>query len=329
MKRRAFIELIGGAAACLALILPQFARAQAIRIIGFLNNSTQQSQAHFAEAFREGLRKSGFTEGQNVALEYRWAEGKYDLLPDFAAELVHRRVALIAATGGTVSAVAAHNATKDIPIVFVMGADPLKAGLVESLNRPGTNVTGVTTLSVALTAKRIQLIRQLAPKTKKVAVLVNPNSPDAQALSDNAEQAAREIGEQINIIKAGTEQEINLATETLAREPDTGLVVTNDAFFTSQAQQIAAAAARFKLPTMYPYGVFATSGGLMSYGTKLTDAFENAGSYAAQILKGARPADLPVIQPTKFEFTINLKTAKALGLTVPANVLALADEVIE
>ena len=296
---------------------------------GFLNSATIQSQAHLAAAFRGGLEDAGYTEGRNVAIEYRWADGYYGRLPDLAADLVHRRVAVIAATGGTVAAVAAKQATTEIPIVFVMGADPIKAGLVESLNSPGTNVTGVTMFSVSLTAKRIELIHEVAPNARTVVMLVNPNSADAQAQSENAEEAAHAIGEQIQIIKAGTEDAINSALEALARQPATCLIVANDAFFSSRAQQIATLATHFRLPAVYPFREFAAAGGLLSYATKLAKAYGDAGSYVARILKGAKAADLPVLQPTKFELVINLKTAKALGLVVPPSLLATADEVIE
>ncbi len=325
MRRREFIVVIGGAA-----VLPLVAPAQStVPVIGFLNNSTQKSQAHFAAAFRDGMKESGFIEGRNVLVEYRWAEGHYNELPDLAADLVRHGVVLIAATGGTISVDAAKNATKDIPIVFVMGADPVKAGIVQSLNRPGANVTGVTMFSVSLTAKRIQLIRRIVPNSTTVTILVNPNNPDAQAQAENAKQAADAIGERIQIVSASTGEEIDRAIAELSHQPASCLVVANDAFFTSKAQQMAASAAKYHVPAVYPFREFAAAGGLASYATKLVDAYREAGSYAARILKGANPADLPVLQPTKLELVINQKAANELGLKVPTDLLALADEVME
>jgi putative ABC transport system substrate-binding protein len=325
VKRREFITLVGGA----AVAWPLTARAQqSAPIIGFLNSASPAAFAHFVAAFRRGLNETGYVEGQNVAIEYRWAQSQLDRLPGMASDLVRSQVAVIAATGSPAVAHAAKAATTSIPIVFLTG-DPVRDGLVASLNRPGGNATGMGLFADVLAAKRLELLRELVPNSAVVGLLVDPGSPEATPQLSDAEAAARAIGQQIAVLSAGSEAEIDRAFVTLAEQRVGTLLVLGSAFFTSQRDKIVALAAQYRLPAIYEWREFSTAGGLISYGTSLADAYRQVGVYAGRILKGEKPADLPVLQPTKFELVINLKTAKSLGLTVPNKLIALADEVIE
>jgi putative ABC transport system substrate-binding protein len=328
MRRREFISLVGGAAAAWS----HAARAQqpAMPVVGFLNTQSYDRFAYLVAGFRRGLREAGYVEDRNVAIEYRWAENHYDRLPVLAADLVSRRVDAIAATGGTVSALAAKSATSTIPIVFVLGdQDPVRAGVVASFNRPSGNITGVSMLISVLGAKRMELLHELVPQATVIGVLVNPNGPDAEAQSQEAQAAGRALGRQIEVLNASNDREIEAAFAAFAERRAGALVIAADTFITSRGDQLVALAARYALPTIYPYREAAVAGGLMSYGPNLVDSYRQAGIYTGSILKGAKPADLPVLQPTKFEFVINIKTAAALGVDVPPKLLAFADEVIE
>ncbi len=299
-------------------------------VIGFLNGASSETFAHLAAAFRQGLSEAGYVEGRNVAIEYRWAEGEYDRLPALAAELVRRQVAVIAAGGGVAAALAAKAATTTIPIVFSGGGgDPVKLGLVASLNRPGGNVTGVSILTAALGAKRLGLLRELLPSATLIAVLINPTNPNSEIQLKDIEEAARTVGQQIFILYASNERDFDAAFAIIVERRAGALVVGADPYFNSRRDQLAGLAARHAIPAMYEQREFAVAGGLASYGTSLTDSFRQVGDYAGRILKGEKPADLPVMQPTRFELVINLKTATALRLTVPPTLLARADEVIE
>jgi putative tryptophan/tyrosine transport system substrate-binding protein len=327
MNRRAFISLIGSA----AVMWPRGARAQqpALPVVGFLSARSPEESQHLNEAFARGLKEGGFVEGQNVAIEFRWARGDYSRLGALAADLVQHRVAVITAAGGEPSAVAAKAATSTIPIVFSIGDDPVSVGLVESFNRPGGNVTGVAVLSTMMEPKRLGLLRELAPSVELVGVLINPNSPGAARHAPDIEDAARRTGQRIVIAKAGTDDELEAAFVSLLRERVGALLVAADAYFDTQRDRIVAFAARQRLPAIYHFREYAVAGGVLSYGVSITDGYRQLGVYAAKILGGAKPADLPVQQVTKFELIINLKTAKALGITISDNLLSLADEVIE
>jgi ABC-type uncharacterized transport system substrate-binding protein len=328
IKRRTFIALLGG----VAVTWPLGARAQqpAMPVIGFLNPTSPDTFADFLRGFHHGLKEVGYVEGENVAIVYRWADNQVGRLPELAAELVRRKVAVFAATGGVAPALAAKATTTTIPIVFMVGEDPVKLGLVASLARPGGNLTGINFFNSELVAKRLELLRELVPAATRVAVLVNPaNAANAETTLRDVEAAARVIGLQIQVLKASTNREISAAFTTLVRQRSDVLFVGNDAFFTTRRVQIAILAARHAVPAVYAQRDFAEAGGLMSYGSSITDAFRQVGVYTGRILRGAKPADLPVVQASKFELVINAETSRTLGLEVPPTVLTRADEVIE
>jgi putative tryptophan/tyrosine transport system substrate-binding protein len=327
MKRREFIKLLGGAAA--AWPLAAHAQQSVMPVVGFLTTRSSDESAYLTAAFRRGLAENGYVEGQNVAIEYRWAEGQYDRLPTLAAELVGRSVALLVAVGGDPAALAAKAATSTIPIVFIIGNDPVKLGLVASYNRPGGNVTGINILTNTLEAKRLGLLHELVPQATTIAYLLNPNFSPAAGELDEMQEAARASGLQLYVLRASTDREIDAAFESVAQHHIPALAVAADPFFGIHRNKLATLTARHALPSMYQFRENVVAGGLMSYGIDLSDVFRQTGVYASRILKGAKPGDLPVLQPTKFELVINLKTAKALGLTIPSGVLSIADEVIE
>jgi putative tryptophan/tyrosine transport system substrate-binding protein len=326
MRRRDFITLLGGAAAW-----PLAARAQqpAMPVIGFMSSRSPEDSAHLVEAFRGGLAEAGFVEGQNVAIEFRWARGQYELLPTMAVELVSRRVNVLTTAGGEPSALAAKRATSTIPIVFGLGSDPVSAGLVESYNRPGGNATGVTLLTRLMEPKRLGLLRDLMPGVALVGVLLNPSYPIAEHQLQDIEEAARRIDQPIVVVKASADVELDAAFAALVREHAGALLVGADPYFDTRRDRIIDFARRQRLPAIYQFREYAVAGGLLSYGVSITDAYRQYGVYTAAVLKGAKPADLPVLQPTKFELVINLRTAKALGVKISDNLLTLADEVIE
>jgi putative tryptophan/tyrosine transport system substrate-binding protein len=326
MRRREFITLLGGAAAW-----PLAARAQqsALPVIGFLNGGSQAAFSHLAAVFRQGLGEAGYVEGQSVLIEYRWAEGRYDQLPALVADLVNRRVAVIASTGGPAVVEAAAAGTTTIPIVFLGSDVILKTGLVNSLSRPGHNVTGVAMSSSALLSKCLQFISELIPKDATVGVLLNPSAPETGENKEEMETAARQIGRQIFVVTADREAEIETVFSTLAERHAGGLVVQGDILFTNRRDQFAALATRHAIPAIYMWSEFTTVGGLIAYGNSLTEGYQQVGLYTGRILHGAKPGDLPVMQPTRYRLTINLKTARALGLTISPSLLILADEVIE
>ena len=327
MKRREFIAVLGGAVLSSAC-WPLAARAQqpAMPLVGYVSSASED--ASYMAAFRQGLADLDYSEGRNVAIEFRWADGKFERLPELIADLMQRRAAVIA-VGGITSGLAAKAATTATPIVFLAADDPVKFGLVTSLNRPGGNATGLNLLTSELTTKRLELIRDVLPPASVVAVLVNPRSPESEPQTRDIERVARSVGQQIRILNASNDRDIDAVFATLVEARDAGLLVTNDALFSSSRDQIVALAASRAIPTIYDRRAYADAGGLMSYGTHYLDGRRRLGSYAAKILNGAKPADLPVEQSTKFEFVLNVKTAKTLGLDVPDRLLALADEVIE
>ena len=326
--RRKFLATLGGAAAAWPLLA--HAQQPPMPVIGFLSSSSAESSAYRLDALRQGLGESGYAEGQNVTIEYRWADGQYDRLPSLAAELVRREVAIIVATGaGGVAAQAAKRATSTIPIVFSSAVDPIKAGLVASINRPGGNATGFVQFTALLEAKRLQLLHELVPNATVIGVLVNAANPVAETQTADVQAAARSISRQVHVVTASSEGEFDAAFAGLAQQRIGGLLIAADPFFFSRREQLVALAARYALPAVYEWREFVVDGGLMSYGNRVTDAYHQIGIYCGRILKGANPADLPVVQPTKFELVINLKTAKALGLTVSNAMQLLADEVIE
>ena len=326
MRRREFITLLGSAAA-----IPLTARAQQEKtaVIGFLSARTAASGARMAAAFRQGLSESGYVEGQSLQIEYRWAEGHYDRLGVLADDLVRRQVAVIGALSGTPAALAAKTATITIPIVFGNGGDPIASGLVASLNRPLGNITGVTFYTVELAGKRLGLLRELVPTARAIGFLVNPNNPAEESEMKDVDQAARALGVRLLVLNAIREHDIDVAFATLGEQRASALVVGSDPLFLGLPNKLVELAARHAIPAIYNVREFPEAGGLMSYGSKQSDAYHQAGIYVAKILQGTKPADLPVMQPTKFEFVINLKTAKALGFAIPPSLLARADELIE
>jgi putative ABC transport system substrate-binding protein len=326
MRRREFIAALGSAAAW-----PLSARAQQppSTVIGFLHPSSAEAYASLMLTFRNGLGEVGYIEGRNLIIEYRWADDHYDRLPALAAELVGQRVSVIATANATAAALAAKAATSTIPIVFTIGADPVQFGLVASLNHPGGNVTGVSFLSNLLVAKQLGLLQEFVPAASEFGLLVNPDNPNAEPDTRHAKAAADSLGRKIHIVYASSERDLGSAFTALIERHVAALVVVPDALFVGQRQQLATLASRHAIPTIYSNRVYADAGGLMSYGASQLDAYRQAGIYVGRILNGEKPADLPVIQPTKFELVINLKTAKALGLSVPQTLLSTADEVIE
>jgi putative ABC transport system substrate-binding protein len=324
LKRREFITLLGGTAAC-----PLAARAQqpAMPVIGFLDG--QSFDLHLMTAFRQALKDAGYIEGRNVAIYFRSADGQTDRLVTLAGDIIGRRVAVIVTTGGGAAALAAYATTTTIPIVFVNGVDPVSSGLVMSLNRPGGNATGVYIFQQVLEGKRLGLLRELVPSAASIAVLLNPTNANFQTQLRGVQDAARDLGLQVSILSANTEREIDVAFATVAQSGARALLVGSDPFFSSERDQVIALAARHAIPAIYEGREFATAGGLASYGTSLADAYRQAALYAGRILKGEKPADLPIVQPTKFEFVINLKTAKTLGLDVSPGLAASADEIVE
>src|SRR5579863_3593169 len=325
MRRREFITLVGGTAAA----WPLAAHAgQPIPVVGLLHSGAQGTWDPMIGAFRRGLGENGYTEGRNVVIEYRWADGQYDQLPAMAADLVSRNATVVAAFGPP-AALAAKAATSMIPIVFVSGSDPVQAGLVASMNLPGGNVTGVYVVLIGLEAKRLALLHDLIPQAMLIGLLINPRSPDSRVQSNAAQNAARAVGKQILVVEAGSEGEIDAAFAALMEHRAGALVVAADVFFTARREQIIALAARYAIPTIYELREFVVVGGLMSYGTSLLDGYYGGGVYVGKILSGAKASDLPIMQAAKFEFVINLKTAKALGLELAPGLSAIADEVIE
>ena len=327
MKRREFIKLVGGAVAA----WPLAARAQqpSIPVVGWLGATAPGPFANSAEAFRRGLSETGFVDGRSVKIEYHWAEGRYEQLPALAADLVSRKVDAIVASGGSVSALAAQKATATIPIVFTFGADPIKVGLVSSLNRPGGNITGNTIFSNVLNAKKLEILHGLVPATAAIALLVNPDGPTANSVVQETQEAADTLGRRVSVLRARNEREIDTIFAGIVEQSAGGLVVAPDGFFTANRDQLVALAARHRIPVIYETSTIARAGGLISYGGDGVEGHRLAGIYVGRILKGAKPADLPVLQPTKFDLVINLKAAKALGITIPNALLIQATELIE
>ena len=326
MRRRKFITLLGG-----AIAWPLVARAQqaAMPVIGFLSGTSSKGYAPYLAAFREGLREGGFVEGQNVTIEYRWADDHYERLPELAADLVTRRVALIAAAGGSPAALAAKSATTTIPIVFQIGVDPVKAGLVSSLNQPGGNITGFANLALEVGPKRLELLHRLVPNATNIAVLVNPARSNVEAEIKDMQSAANKLGLQLNVLYASTERDFDKVFATSVQLRAGGVVISGDPFFNTRSEELAAMAIHYMVPAIYQFHEFAAAGGLVSYGSSIKNTHREAGIYTARILKGEKPADLPVQEPSKVELIINLKTAKTLGLEIPPSILTSADEVIE
>ena len=327
MRRREFITLLSGTAAAWPLV----ARAQqaATPVIGFLSSRSPNNSASVVDAFKQGLQETGFAEGQNVVIAFRWAEGAFDRLPKLAADLVGLKVTVLFAAGGSPAALAAKAATSTIPIVFSAVSDPDRLGLVASFNRPGGNVTGMSTLTADIGAKSVELLREIVPKAPVIAYLVNPSNPSVEIYAKEATSAASALGVQVRVLNASTEGDLDDAFSALAGLGAAGLVVPGDPFFDIKRDKILALASRYAVPAMYGFREFVTAGGLMSYGASLPDSYRRAGIYVGRIVKGEKPADLPVMQPTKFDLVINLKTAKALGINVPNSMQLLADEVIE
>jgi len=331
MRRREFITLLGGAVAMPSMLGPRTAHAQQppMPVIGFMSGRSPEDSAHLLAAFRQGLSEMGFAEGQNVVIEFRWARGQYDRLPALATELVERPVAVLAALGGEASSIAAKRATSTIPIVFGMGADPVEAGLVDSFNRPGGNATGYTILTTELEPKRIGLLRELVPTIPLMGALLGSNVPVAARQLREIEEATRKIGQRLFVARAGNDTELDAAFRSLIEQRVGAMLVAATAYFDTTRERIIALAAGSKIPAIYHLREYAVAGGLISYGPRITDAYHQAGVYVGRILRGAKPADLPVLQASRFELVINMKTANALGLAVPNSMQLLADEVIE
>ena len=324
MRRRAFIAGLGAAA------LPLPARAQqTVPTIGYLSGVSPGPVEHLTAIFWDTLKQAGYVEGQNIRIEQRWAEGQFDRLPALAADLVRRRVNMIVAVGGDQSVIAAKGATASIPIVFTLGADPVRLGLVASLNRPGGNMTGVTQFTTSLEQKRFELLREIVPKDSAIALLVNPRRPSVDDQIDEVKASAEAVGQPLVVLRASNEAEIDAAFETVAQRRAAGLIVASDAFFNQRRGHLISLAARHAIPTIYQWREFTALGGLMSYGTSLGDAYQIVGRYTARGLKGEKPADLPVQQVVKVYLVLNLKTAKSLGVSFPLSLLGRADEVIE
>jgi len=326
MRRRQFIVLLGGAAMWAALAQAQ---QPATPTIGFMSGRSPDESKHLVAAFLQGLSESGFVEGKNVAIEYRWALGQYDQLSSLAAGLVKQRVTVLVAVGGDLSALAAKRATSTIPIVFGLGGDPVKAGIVESLNRPGANATGYTLLTADLEPKRLGMLHDLVPNAGVIGVLVNPKFPPAASQIPTLEKSAQTIAQRLFVSRASNDTELDASLASLLEQRISALLVMSDPYFDTRRDRIISFAAQNKLPAIYQFREYAIDGGLISYGPNITDSYRHAGAYVGQILKGAKPADLPVFQPTKYEFVINLKTARALGLAIPPGLISFADEVIE
>ncbi len=327
MRRREFMTLLGSAAA--AWPLTAAAQKATMPVVGFLSARSPGESVDMVAAFRRGLRQTGFVEGLNLSIAFRWAEGRYDRLPTLAAELVGLRPAVIFAAGGPPSALAAKKATSTIPVVFVAGGDPVRLGLIASFNHPGGNVTGIHMFSAALEPKKLELLHELVPKARVICALVNPTNPSAAIVSKDLEAAARAMGLQLHIVHASTEQDLDAVFAGWAKLRVDGLVVTSEGFFDSQRERIVALSSRHSVAGSYPWREYVAAGGLMSYGSNLADSYRQAGIYAGRVLNGEKPSGLPVTQPTKFELVLNLKTAKALGLSIPPTMLATADEVFE
>jgi putative tryptophan/tyrosine transport system substrate-binding protein len=326
MRRREFITLLGSAV--VACPLPLFAQQRAVPVVGFLHYASPNKLAHLAAAVRQGLKEAGFFEGRNVLIEYRWAEGHYDRLPALAADLVGRQVTVITA-GGNVAAQATKKATATIPVVFTSGADPIKSGLVASLSRPGGNLTGVSFIAAEIAVKRLEMTRELLPHARAIAMIVNPLFAGSETEMAEVEAAGRVLGLQTRRLAATTTDELDAAFAAIGEQRVDAVMVGTDGFFIDRRDQLAALAIRYRVAGIYPFPDFPAAGGLMSYGASLTDGYRQAGLYTGRVLKGDKPADLPVIQPTKFDLVINLKAAKAISLTIPPIMLARANEVIE
>jgi len=327
VRRREFISLLGGTVATWPLAA--HAQQPTMPVIGFLSGTSSKGYAPYLAAFREGLREGGFVEGQNVTIEYRWADDHYERLPELAADLVTRRVALIAAAGGSPAALAAKSATTTIPIVFQIGVDPVKAGLVSSLNQPGGNITGFANLALEVGPKRLELLHRLVPNATNIAVLVNPARSNVEAETKDMQSAANKLGLQLNVLYASTERDFDKVFATSVQLRAGGVVISGDPFFNTRSEELAAMAIHYMVPAIYQFHEFAAAGGLVSYGSSIKNTHREAGIYTARILKGEKPADLPVQEPSKVELIINLKTAKTLGLEIPPSILTSADEVIE
>ena len=326
MRRREFISALGSLA---AWPLSAGAQQPTMRIVGYLNSTSPAAAAPFVAAFQAGLGEAGYAEGRNVRIEFRWAEGQYDRLPDLASDLVRRNVDVIATSGGDRSAIAAKSTTKTIPIISVIGGDPVADGLVTNLARPGGNLTGVSFLTTELMPKRLDLLAELVPNAKRVALLLNPSSPNVESVTRSMQAAAQTMGIELHILRASRANEIDSAFDVLAGLRIGALVVAADPFYNSRAQQLVELTSRHAVPAIYEWRGIVAAGGLISYGSSLTNVYRQVGIYVGKILNGERTTDLPILQPTKFELAVNLKTAKALGVTVPASMLVAADEVIE